>query len=288
MSGDALAEIIGFKGWIEVADIGAALLDGPPAPYQRLLDLGLARLNAFDADERQHARLREAHGADLRLYGDAVGDGDVHTLYVANAASGMTSLLKPSVRHLEYFNGFGTFGEPVETREMVTSRLDDIVGLPDLDFVKADVQGGELAALRHGPRRLARCVAIQLEVSFIPLYEKQPTFGDVDVWMRGQGFAPHCFAELKRWSIAPVRRNNDIRQPFNQLLEADVVYVRDPTAPELMDADQVRRLTLIAHHAYGSPDLAGRLVQALERAGEAAPRAFDRYLALLNTRHSDR
>lgn len=278
----ALAQLLNFAGTLEIADIGAAWLGDPPV-YKRLLDLKIARLNAFDADTRQHAALREAHGADLQLFSDIVADGERHTLHLAAPASGMSSLLKPSARHLAFFNGFDRFGEIHSTEEVQTTRLDDVAGLPDLDYLKMDIQGAELMALEHGRERLAKCAAVQLEVSFVPLYENQPTFGEIDAWMRAQGFLPHSFAELKRWSIAPVRRNNNIRIPFNQLLEADVVYVRDPTTPERWTPDLLRRLILIAHYAYRSVDLAGRLVQWLESNGHAGLGSFDHYVSLVNT-----
>jgi FkbM family methyltransferase len=276
-----VAELIGFEGRLEIADIGAAML-GPAPAYQDLLDVGLARLNAFDADARQHAALREAHGEALSLYDQIVGDGAPGTLHLAARESGMSSLLAPSQRHLQFFNNFEVLGRILETIPVQTTRLDDVPGLPDIDVLKMDIQGGEMAVLRHGGQRLARCVAIQLEVSFVPLYENQPTFGEIDVWMRGQGFLPHAFAELKRWSIAPIVRDNDARVPFNQLLEADVVYVRDPTAPERWDDEMIRRLILVAHYAYYSMDLAGRLIQVLQARGAAPPDTLARYLALLS------
>jgi FkbM family methyltransferase len=277
----ALADLLNFTGTLEIADIGAAAIGEPPL-YKRLLELKLARLNAFDADERQHAPLREAYGDEFRLFGDIVGDGGRHTLHLAAPVSGMTSLLKPSARHLAFFNGFDRLGQVHGTQDVQTTRLDDVAGLPDLDYLKMDIQGGELTALQHGKARLAQCAAVQLEVSFVPLYEGQPTFGEIDVWMRAQGFMPHAFAELKRWSITPVRRNNDMREPFNQLLEADVVYVRDATTPERWSPELLRRLVLIAHYVYASVDLAGNLVQWLERSGHAEKGAFDRYIQVVN------
>ncbi|WP_293676995.1 FkbM family methyltransferase [uncultured Phenylobacterium sp.] len=277
----ALADLLGFDGQLEIADIGAAYIGTEP-PYGLLLETGLARLNAFDADERQHPALRAAYGERVQLFGQAVGDGKTHTLHLAAPASGRTSLLKPSAAHLGFFNGFDRFGAIESTRPIATTRLDDIAGLPDIDFLKMDIQGAELMALQGGEARLARCVAIQLEVSFVPLYENQPSFGEIDIWMRAHGFLPHTFAELKRWSIAPVVRNNDVRDPFNQLLEADIVYVRDPVTPDRWDADLLRRLILIVHYVYGSVDLAGRLAQHLGEAGHAPPDALARYLEILH------
>jgi FkbM family methyltransferase len=277
----AFATLLELEGVLQVADIGAADIAEVP-PYRALVDAGLARLNAFDADSRQHDKLRQSYGERLTLFTEIIGDGSLQTLHLASPESGMSSLLKPDPRRLAFFNGFSTFAEPHATQAVQTTRLDDVPGLPDLDFLKMDIQGGELAALRHGERRLAGCAMIHLEVSFVPLYEGQPSFGEIDLWMRAHGFLPHCFTEVKRWSVAPIRRNNNIRLPFNQLLEADIVYARDLLSPDL-DSELLKKTALLAHHAYRSFDLAGHIVQRLEQSQALARGAFDRYLALVNT-----
>ena len=59
--------------------------------------------------------------------------------------------------------------------------------------------------------------------------------------------------------------------PGNQLLEADVVYVRDITKPDLFSDEQLRHLAAIAHFVYGSSDLAYWALRNLEERG-AVPR----------------
>jgi FkbM family methyltransferase len=265
---------------LQVADIGAAD-NGETPVYKQLVDSGQAELNAFDADPRQHTALRQLYGERVRIFPQVVGDGGPATLYLAAPQSGMTSLFRPSADHLAFFNGFERLGQVEREQAVDTTRLDDIEGLPDLDFVKMDIQGGELAALRHGTARLARCAMVQLEVSFVPLYEGQPSFGDIDVWMRGQGFIPHCFTGLKKWSIAPVLREGDFRRPFNQLLEADIVYVRDSVRPSGMDPELMKAIALLAHHGFYSIDLAGRMIAALAARGVLPSDAFERYIALV-------
>jgi hypothetical protein len=49
----------------------------------------------------------------------------------------------------------------------------------------------------------------------------------VDQELRIQGFIPHAFAALKKWLISPMQFGGNPTQPLNQLLEADLVYVRD-------------------------------------------------------------
>jgi hypothetical protein len=276
-----LFDILQCERPLQVGDVGAAVLGEEPA-YKALVDLGLAELNAFDADPRQHAALKGLYWDKVRLFSQVIGEGGRATLRLAAQASGMTSLLKPSAAHLAFFNGFERLGAVEAEAPVATTRLDDVKGLPDLDFLKMDIQGGELAALQSGPERLARCAMVQLEVSFVPLYEGQPTFGEIDVWMRGQGYLPHCFTAVKRWSIAPVLRDNDFRTPFNQLLEADIVYVRDPVRPETIDSDMAKAIALIAHYGYLSIDLAGRMIVVLMGRGDLPGDAFDRYLAFVN------
>lgn len=152
-----------------------------------------------------------------------------------------------------------------------------------------DIQGAELTVLKNGESVLQQCVAIQLEVSFVALYESQPTFGEVDVWMRSKGFMPHCFLDVKCWSISPTIRNNNFRIPFNQLLEADIVYIRDPlTASEWSD-EQLRKLIIIAHECFASSDLAMFLIlELLSRypSNSEKDSIKEKYLAIVNRQNA--
>ena len=148
-------------------------------------------------------------------------------------------------------------------------------------YLKIDVQGSELAVFRSGREKLAGAVAIQTEVSFVPLYENQPSIGQIDTELRSQGFIPHALVELKRWVISPLLVDNNPRQPLNQLLEADLVYVRDFRSPESLTEEQLKHLALIAHYCYRSPDLALFCLLALERRGTLASGVQDLYLNIL-------
>ena len=60
---------------------------------------------------------------------------------------------------------------------------------------------------------------------------------------------------------------------MNQLLEADVVYVRDFTFPDKMSSEQLKHLALIAHHCYGSYDLAETVSITWHHAAHCRPTA---------------
>jgi len=194
----------------------------------------------------------------------AIGDGQSHTLHVCQA-SGMTSLLEPDPKSLQLFPDFTRWGAVKRTEPVTTKRLDDIAEITEMDLLKIDAQGAEMSVFRNGRARLSKAIAVHTEVSFIPLYKGQPTFSEIDVELRGLGFVPHTFAALNRRMIHPLRGASP-REHLNQLLEADAVYVRDFRDMETMSIDQLGHLAMIAHHVYGSFDLALRcLIQLADR-----------------------
>ena len=265
---------------IQLMDVGASAINEVPI-YHPLLQAGLAHLNAFEGDPRQIEGIRAAYGDSATVYPDFLFDGSEQTLYLASPQSGMTSLLRADPAALAFFNGFQDFGRVEATEQVTTRRLDDIDGLPSIDFVKMDIQGAELTVLKNGTEKLRNCLAIQLEVSYICLYDNQPSFGDVDVWMRAQGYLPHCFLDVKRWSIAPTIFDGNFRVPGNQLLESDIVYIRNPLQTAELDDNQLGRFATVAHHSLGSVDLCVALLLELERRAAIPAGSHQQYLESL-------
>jgi len=262
---------------VEIMDVGAAAINEVP-PYKRILDLGFGHLAAFDGDERQMEAIIRAYGQEnVSFYNAFLFDGSLHDVHLCAPVSGMTSLYKPKAAALAFFNNFQNFGHVLAVEQVQTTRLDDIQGLPRLDFVKMDVQGAELVVMQNGEDRLRDCLAFQLEVSFVPLYEDQPTFGEIDVYMRQRGFVPHRFVHVKRWSIAPTVFQGNFRIGGNQLLEADVVYVRDPLRLDLLDDGQLGKMATLAHYVCGSVDLCAFLLIEMERRGLVPQGAHQTY-----------
>ena len=275
----ALSDLLSPERITEVVDIGANPIDGDP-PYKPMLAAGLCRVTGFEPQQAALRELERKKGPNERYLPYAVGDGAAHTLNMCRAP-GMTSLLQPDPKTLDLFGALKPLAEVIERIPVQTRTLDEIAEVERLDFLKIDVQGGELAVFQGGTARLSQAVAIQTEVSFVTLYRDQPVFGEVDLELRGQGFLPHCFAEVTRWPIAPFAVKDDPRQPLKQLLEADIVYVRDLSRPGLIRDEQLKHLALIAHHCYRSFDLALRCVMLLEQRQALKPGAQQAYVRLL-------
>ena len=273
-----LSEILQPSRLTNVVDIGANPIDDDP-PYKRLLENRLCRVIGFDPQLDALNKLN-CGKSDLESYFPyTVGDGSEVTLNVCRAG-GMTSFLTPDQSRLAYFPMFSEWGQIVQTVSVVTRRLDEIGEISSIDFLKIDAQGSELAIFKHGRNRLKDAIAVHTEVSFIPLYKDQPSYGEIDLEMRTLGFVPHALASINRRMIYPLF-GNDPYQAFNQLLEADVVYVRDFMQPDKMSSEQLKHLAIVAHFCYGSFDLAANCIHHLIKAKAVQEDSIERYLAEL-------
>jgi FkbM family methyltransferase len=281
ISVDPLWAMLAPRRRTAVVDVGANPTEGAPA-YDALLSKGLCTVVGFEPNPQALSRLAEAAGAAETYLPWALGDGARHTLHVC-AAEAMTSLLPPDPVALDRFHLFGHFAAVVGTVEVDTRRLDDLTQLGPIDLLKVAVQGSELSVVRSGRVALRDTVAIHTDVSFMSLYQGQPTFGEVDAELRAAGFVPHLIAEVKRWPLAPLVLDGDPRKAANQLLDADVVYVRDLTQAGRLTDEQLKHLALIAHHCYGSYDLAAQCLHLLVNRGVLASGAIEVYCALLST-----
>lgn len=250
---------------IEVMDIGAAAIAETPI-YKVLVDIGLANLSAFDGDSRHMKKLRETYGEEnVDFYNCFLFDGKQQNVYLCDPASGMSSILKPKKEALKFFNGFVKSAKVQKIESIKTMRLDDVENLNKPDFIKMDVQGAELEILKNGKNTIELCLSMQLEVSYFMLYENQPSFGEIDIFMRDKGFVPHRFLDIKRWSIKPTIFNGNIRSPGNQLLESDIVYVRDPLLLEELSDIQLKKLAILAHYSFQSIDYCVYLIIEMEK-----------------------
>jgi FkbM family methyltransferase len=262
-----------------IVDIGANPIDGDP-PYKPMLEAGMAKLVGFEVQSDALAKLQELKGPNVTYLPYAIGDGASHTLKVCRS-SGLASLLEPDQAVFSHFEVLAPMAEVIQRLPIQTRRLDDVEEIEGIDFLKMDVQGFELAVLQNGRSKLENAIAVQTEVSFLCLYEGQPALGEIDIEMRAQGFIPHCFTGVKQWIIAPTVVNGDPRMPLNQLLEADIVYVKDFTRPENLTDEQLKQLCLVSHICYKSWDLANRCIYLLEQRGAIPENSQARYFESL-------
>lgn len=250
---------------IEILDIGAALSGTPP--YQGLVDAGFAHITGFEPDQASCDTLNQTYGSTHRFLPRFVGAGGAAIFHETNwSLTG--SLLEPNTELLSVFQNLSESVTPVAKHRVETVSLDALHkagDLPDIDYIKIDIQGGELDVFRHARRLMNHVLAIQTEVEFVTLYKNQPLFADVDVFLRNSGFQFHTFTGFGSRAFKPVVLDGDINKGVRQYLWSDAVYFRDWLNLEPLSDLQLKKLATLAHEIYQSVDLAYYYLLALDQ-----------------------
>ena len=273
----SLREILQLRRPTQVVDIGANPLDEAPV-YGPLLTAGLCAVTAF---EPQTETMRAISNPLVRILPDAVGDGTRKTFRKCQH-SGWSSTLAPSETTISVFSQFQDNSRVVSEHSIETRRLDDIDEVPSIDLLKIDIQGGELAVFSNARKKLADAVFIDTEVSYIPLYENQPSLGEVDIELRRQGFVIHRFGEFHFAMVPPLKLNDNPWIALQQVIDGDVIYVRDFRNDANLDDDQLKQMAMIAHALYQSWDIACRCVGLLVDRKSISADSIDAYLRIVN------
>jgi len=267
---------------LKVVDVGASPIDGDP-PYKPLHDAGLAHVVGFEPSKEQYEALLALDLPNATFLPDAVGDGSDGVLNICSAP-GMTSMLEPNFEVLSRFHWFDTWSEVVRREPMPTVRLDDVPETLGMDYLKVDVQGGELPVFRGARARLEAAVMVHTEVQFVPFYKDQPLFAELDQELRAAGYWLHRFLPLISRVLKPMLVNDDPYAGLSQHLWTDAVYVKRFVDFSDISSGDLLKIALFAHDLYGSFDLASLALKTIdEREGSARHGSYMGQLALALT-----
>ncbi len=200
---------------------------------QTVLDVGanvgqfarMVRAAGFDGDILSFEPLSDAYrrltrrsndDPRWRAFNTAVGSEPGRSTIHISANSHSSSLLAMTKAHLDAAPG----SEFIGTVDVDVTTVASIVEEHGLDpahmFIKVDTQGYEKAVMSGAGAVIDDVAAVQLELSFVELYEGQELFDDGVATMRDHG--------LELWTLDP-----GISDAEGRLLQCDGVFVR-PTS----------------------------------------------------------
>jgi FkbM family methyltransferase len=266
---------------VEIMDVGAMAVG--QNRYDPLVTSGLAHVTGFEPNPAEYTRLKTRKG--YQYLPSFLGNGGPATFHITRYP-GCSSLLMPDPNVIDLFMTIGC-ADPggnfhVERTEKVeTIRLDDLGSNITVDYFKIDVQGYELEIMRHGTTKLSNAVVIECEVEFLPLYEKQPLFGDVQCFLREQGFVLHKLIDVTGRPFRPFAPPNPFL-PVSQLLWADAIFVRDFTRLDNFNSDGLLKAVAVLDLVYNSYDLVALLLREYDRRSQTS--LCKRYLDTLRNR----
>jgi hypothetical protein len=187
-----------------------------------------------------------------------------------------SSLYRPNHPLLRRFSKLPELLQVVSESEMATKRLDDIAELSNCDFLKIDVQGAELDVIRGATRTLSTTLVVETEVEFVPLYENQPLFAEVDQAMRAAGFKLYNIRGIATRTFAPLHRKQT--DPFSgQALWTDAIYFRDFMRLHELTVTELLKLAVLAQELYSARDFVLQVLQVVEE--KNGPKLWDAYCA---------
>ena len=261
-----------------IVDVGAMILDAE-SPYGALVEQNRARLVGFEPNQEECDKLNQKFGPPHEFFPYFIGLGGPATYYETNFT--MTgSLFKPNKPVLEKFTYLEELTRLVAEHPVETRRLDDIAErIGKVDFIKIDVQGGELDVFKGASDALASALIIQTEVEFVEMYENQPMFADVDIYLRSRGFQFHTLLTAGLRCFKPVSSPEDPARGMRQWLWGDAVYVRDWMTLDALSVEQLKKYALLLDQLYQSKDLCQLILTQID-ARSASAYAQD-YAALL-------
>jgi len=199
------------------------------------------------------------------------GQTGQRTLYLTKSFQN-ASLLKPNFAKLEEID-FGDGHEIVSELSIhcltLQAALEGRKNRPD--FIKVDTQGTELEILKGGEDILENeVVGVEAEVEFFPLYEGQPLFSEVDVYMREKGFELY---DLGNFLYLKNRSHAGVGGPKGKIVSCDAVYFKSlekilglPSGQRLRKS----RALLTAYYVYGYSDYGFAALDKLEGVIEKA------------------
>jgi len=126
-----------------------------------------------------------------------------------------SSLLEIDEHHLRSAPGSAYVGTEEVSVVSLDSIWDQVVMSSDRSFLKLDVQGFELEALRGAERSLSKLTGVETELSMAPLYEGAPGYREVIDHLEGGAF--------RLVGLDP----NFFDPESGELLQADAIFIRD-------------------------------------------------------------
>ena len=268
MANFSILEILGSTTpSITVVDIGAMMEGKIKNRYDGLVERGMAQVIGFEPEPTEFEKLK-AHADQRHAYLPYfVGSGKTATFYRCryNACS---SLYRPDPNVIDLFTSIGASAggnfEVVHTAEVETVRLDDIKEVTACDFLKIDVQGAELDVLKGAVQTLGSTAVVEMEVEFVPIYENQPLFAEIDLFMRQNGFLLHKLVDVGGRSIRPFVMDSNPYKSISQLLWADAVYIKDFTRFDTLPPEILLKTAVLLHEVYSSIDMVAFALKAFD------------------------
>lgn len=232
-----LISLLEIEDGISLIDVGAA---GQIMPRWQRIEKFL-NYYGFEPDQRSRNKLLaqknncNRYQLDEKIVSDKSEIKEIHLC----KAPMTSSVYLPNRAFVDLFAQADRFD--VMSKEKLNATTIDQLELTKTDFIKLDIQGGELNALKGAEKTLKNCLGLEIEVEFLHIYKNQPLYADVTNFLKKHQFEFIDFLRICRWE------RNNIYTNMGQAAWGDGLYLKTPefVAKNFTDKDTIRRYIAI-------------------------------------------
>lgn len=258
-----LISLLEIEDGISLIDVGAA---GQIMPRWQRIEKFL-NYYGFEPDQRSRNKLlaQKNNCKSYQLNDKIVSNkNEIKEIHLCKAPM-TSSVYPPNREYLDLFADSDRFD--VVSKEKLKTTTIDHLDLGVTDFIKLDIQGGELNAIKGADETLQTCLGLEIEVEFLPIYEKQPLYADVTNYLKKFNFEFIDFLRICRWE------RNDIYTSRGQAAWGDGLYLKTPEfiAQNVSDTDTIKRYIAICL-LYHKIDLIFSLLEQLKIKNIVSPK----------------
>ena len=222
-----------------------------------------------DKDEAKRlSRLKDNESEIILPY--ALWDKSGELTLNINKSPGTSSIYKSNFKELDNFPESDRFLNEKRVK-LEGKTIDELAAngvINDVDFMKVDIQGGELQVIHGGGEFLKdNLIGIEVEVEFLEMYKNQPLFGDVEKYIRTN-------LGLELWDIKKYywkykTKKNMSTSTKGRVIFADALFIRPLTDIDdwlseftLEKASQKLYMLMLTLSAYGYYDYIEALLES--------------------------
>jgi len=236
------------------------------------------RYVGFEPDSRARENLPNTKFASYELLPGLVSENKATQKLYLTKDEGKSSNYHPNEAFLKRFPNPGRF-TIIKELESEANSIDEMITKP-IDFIKLDIQGSELNALKGAANSLRSVLGIEVEVEFSELYNKQPLFGSVSEFLKKHDFEFIDFVNLRRWE----------RNSFNglgQLVFGDGLFLKSPewVIEQKFTGPEIRKYLCILY-LYNRFDLIEKIFDEQPSLSSALQKFYKSYKKKRNTLYS--
>ena len=239
-----IISVLNLNNGLSIFDIGAA---GQIMPRWLRIEPFL-NYHGFEPDDRSRSELlrKKNNCISYIIYDKIVSNsGNDSTLYLCKTPTN-SSTLSPNKEFISLFSDSTRF-DVTGTTKLPTTKIDNL-NVNNIDFIKLDIQGGELNALKGAKNSLTKVLGLEIEVEFHEIYKNQPLYCDINSFMKENDFTFIDFPRLVRWD------RDNVYQTVGQCVWGDSLYMRTPEymTKNISDVDTIKRYLTICliYHRY--------------------------------------